>query len=60
MAQKTNCECCANYAYDEEYDCYFCEVNLDEDDMSRFMSGTLDHCSYFQLYDEYKIVRKQI
>lgn len=60
MDRKTNCECCLNYVYDEEYDCYFCEVNLDEDDMGRFMSNTLDQCSYFQLNDEYKIVRKQM
>lgn len=60
MAGKTNCECCSNYIYDEEYECYFCDVNLDEDEMSRFMSNALDSCSYFQLYDEYKIVRKQI
>ncbi len=27
---KTNCEYCRNYAYDEEWDCYVCQVNLDE------------------------------
>ena len=27
---KTNCEYCRNYAYDEEWDCYICQVNLDE------------------------------
>ena len=32
----TCCEACANYVYDEDYDCYSCMVNLDEDEMARF------------------------
>ena len=35
MAGQTNCESCANYIYDEESDCYCCEVDLDEDEMYR-------------------------
>lgn len=34
MKGKTNCECCINYIYDDEFNCYQCEVNLDEDEMS--------------------------
>jgi len=56
---KTNCEYCANYVYDEEMDCYYCQINLDEDEMARFMQQKMDSCHYFHLYDEYKIVRKQ-
>ena len=26
-----NCDYCSNYIYDEEDDCYYCDVNLDED-----------------------------
>ena len=26
----TNCELCGNYVYDEEFECYVCEVDLDE------------------------------
>ncbi len=59
MAQKSNCEFCAHYCYDEEYECYCCEINLDEDEMYRFLRGNVDDCHYFQLYDEYKIVKKQ-
>lgn len=55
-----SCECCANYVYDEEYECYTCDVNLDEDDMYRFLTGDCNQCSYFQLYDEYKVVRHQM
>ena len=57
---KTNCECCGNYAYNEEYECYECMVSLDEDEMGRFMTNTFDQCPYFQYGDEYRIVRKQM
>ncbi len=54
----TNCEFCAFYVYDD--DGYAeCEVNLDEDEMARFMSSSYDSCPYYQTDDEYKIVRKQ-
>lgn len=53
------CEQCAYYDYDEEYDEYYCSVNLDEDEMEKYMSGNTDSCHYFTLYDEYKVVRKQ-
>ena len=56
----TSCDNCANYAYDEDYECYVCDVNLDEDDMQRFLSGTNFECPYFQLDDEYKVVRHQM
>lgn len=39
MAQ-INCESCTNYEYDEEYDCYVCTKDLDEDEMIRFIQGT--------------------
>lgn len=60
MKERTNCESCNYYTYDEEYDCYVCLVNLDEDDMSRFLSNSVMHCPHFQFQDEYRIVRKQI
>lgn len=55
----TNCEMCQNYIYDEDYDCYVCQINLDEDEMYKFLSGSNFDCHYFQLDDDYKIVRKQ-
>lgn len=58
--KKTSCECCGNYIYDEDYDCYVCDMNLDEDEMARFLTDTFDNCPYFQFNDEYKIVRKQM
>ena len=60
MGQGNNCENCAYYLYDEDYECYVCDMDLDEDEMAHFMMGNFSHCPYFQLYDEYKIVRKQM
>ena len=57
---KTRCEECAYYAYDEYYDCYVCEMNLDEDEMAYFLSGHTQSCPYYRFYDEYKSVQKQI
>ena len=54
------CDSCVNYVYDEEYEEYNCEVNLDEDDMVRFMSSQYECCPYYRLDDEYGVVRKQM
>lgn len=56
----SNCDTCSNYIYDEDYECFVCMVDLDEDDMSRFLSGANFDCAYYQSDDEYKIVRKQM
>lgn len=58
--QGSNCESCNNYIYDEEYDYYYCDINLDEDEMYRFLTGSLTECSYYQSGDEYRVVRKQM
>lgn len=64
MAEKKNkkerqscCESCAYFMYDDEYECY---VNLDEDEMSRFMSDSFFNCPYYKYGDEYSVVRKQM
>ncbi|PWM03665.1 MAG: hypothetical protein DBY03_07100 [Clostridiales bacterium] len=55
---ETNCEFCALYYVDD--DGYGeCQVNLDEDEMYRFMNTSYRSCPYYQNDDEYKIVRKQ-
>mgnify|MGYP000366976139 CR=1 FL=1 len=56
---KSNCDTCVNYVFDDDYECYICLVNLDEDEMGRFIRGTNYECPYYQLDDEYAIVRKQ-
>lgn len=49
-----------NFVYDEDDECYVCDMNLDEDDMVRFLTGTFDNCPYYQLDNEYLIVRHQM
>ena len=55
----SNCEMCVYYVYDEYCGCWSCEINLDEDEMVRFLAGANDDCPYFRLDDEYAVVRKQ-
>lgn len=54
------CESCINYRYDEEYEYYICDRDLDEDEMVKFLSSAMDSCPFYRLDDEYRIVRKQM
>ena len=56
----SSCDFCAYYVYDEDYESYVCDVNLDEDELSRFMSDSHYSCPYYKNGDEYKVVRKQM
>ncbi|MCR5143720.1 MAG: DUF6472 family protein [Lachnospiraceae bacterium] len=56
----SNCEMCNNFIYDDEEECYVCDMNLDEDEMYKFLTGTYDACPYYQSNDEYLIVRHQM
>ena len=53
------CESCEFYDYDEYTDSYGCTMNLDEDEMEKFMVYSNRDCPYFKFYDEYKFVQKQ-
>ena len=48
---RNDCETCVNYVYD---------VNLDEDELVRFMEDSHYCCPYYRLDDEYAVVRKQM
>ncbi|MCI7739683.1 MAG: DUF6472 family protein [Lachnospiraceae bacterium] len=54
------CDSCAHYEYDEEYECYVCEMNLDEDEWYRFVTSSYKECPYYRYGDEYAIVRHQM
>lgn len=54
------CETCAYYIYDEDYECYTCDRDLDEDEMVRFLSDSRFVCPYYRCGDEYLVVRKQM
>ena len=56
----TKCESCVFYQYDENYDDYVCDMDLDEDEMVRFMTDSYYDCPYFRNGDEYRVVRHQM
>jgi hypothetical protein len=57
MADK--CESCVFCNYDEEFDELVCDMDLDEDDMARFLSGRTEDCPFWRPGDEYRTARKQ-
>ena len=60
MAGSNCCDTCTFYIYDDDYECYICYRDLDEDEMSRFLSDQYFQCPYYRCGDEYKVVRKQM
>ena len=60
QSQQSNCDTCINYVYDDDYECYCCEMNLDEDEMAKFLTDSFRDCPYYQLDNEYLIVRHQM
>ena len=54
------CESCAYYVYDEEYDEYICDVNMDEDDAARLIGGHYKECPFWRDGDEYDTVKHQM
>ena len=48
------------YQYDEEFEYYTCEQDLDEDEMYKFVRGNYTECPYYRFGDDYTIVRKQM
>ena len=59
MSKQENCESCLNYVYDEEYECYTCLVDLDEDEMVDFLSDNTGSCPYYRSGYEYELAHKQ-
>ena len=55
----TNCEMCGNYVYDDDYGYYVCEMDLDEDEMERFLRGGTRDCPFYRPDDDYRTARRQ-
>ena len=53
------CETCVFYLYDEDYDDYVCDMDLDEDEMSRFLSSDTGDFPFWRPGDDYLTARKQ-
>lgn len=54
------CENCVNYIYDEEYEEYICDADMDEDEWVRFISDQHQACIYYRNGDEYQVVKHQM
>ena len=53
------CETCWYYDYDEEYDEYYCMMDLDEDEVYRLYTNPNPHCPYYRQGDDYTLARRQ-
>ena len=54
------CEDCIYYAYDEEADEAYCEMELDEDEVYRLLEGKRNDCPFYQSgSSDYYLSRKQ-
>ena len=53
------CSTCAWLIYDEDYEEYVCDCQLDEDDYYRGLEGNYKGDPYYRNGDEYRVVRKQ-
>ena len=54
------CDQCVYFVYDDDYEEYLCEVDMDEDDYARIVSESRTYCPFFRDGDEYKVVRHQM
>ncbi|SFP68615.1 hypothetical protein SAMN05216343_11225 [Oscillibacter sp. PC13] len=55
----TNCEECVYYDYDAEADVYSCTMDLDEDEMERFLRSANQACPFYRRGDDYKTAGRQ-
>ena len=62
MAGKTavSCETCTYYTFDEDYEEYVYDMDMDEDEYIRLISDSHYECPYYRNGDDYRIVRKQM
>lgn len=58
--ERVSCESCTYYIYDEDYESYVCDKNMDEDEYIRLMADRYFQCPFYRNGDEYAVVRKQM
>ena len=58
--ERVSCESCTYYIYDEDYESYVCDKNMDEDEDIRLMTDRHFQCPFYRNGDEYAVVRKQM
>ena len=57
---ETSCDTCLYFEYDEDYEAYMCDMDMDEDEYAHLMSDECYSCPYYRNGDEYAVVRKQM
>ena len=55
-----SCDTCAYFAYDDDYEDYVCDINMDEDDYRRLVESHYKECPFYRDGDDYKVVRHQM
>lgn len=58
--ERVSCESCTYYIYNEDYERYVCDKNMDEDEYIRLMTDRHFQCPFYRNGDEYAVVRKQM
>lgn len=53
------CEECMYYDYDQDTDEYFCDADLDEDEMERFLRGLGGDCPFYRRGGDYETALRQ-
>jgi len=53
------CDTCWYYDYDEEYDEYYCMMDLDEDEVYRYLVSCQSRCPFYRQGDDYSLARRQ-
>ena len=46
------CDTCAYYSYDEDYECYICDMDLDEDEIADYITDHIEGNSLIAAGDE--------
>jgi len=54
-----NCEECVHFDYDDDIEAYFCSMDLDEDEMERFLRSANNACPFYRRGDDYQTARRQ-
>ncbi len=55
----SQCDTCWYFDYDEEFDEYYCMMDLDEDEVYRFLASAGSRCPYYRQGDDYTLARRQ-
>ena len=53
------CDTCWYYDYDEEYDEYYCMMDLDEDEYYGIYASGQTKCPFYRQGDDYTLARRQ-